>query len=111
MFKKILVPLDGSKMADRVLPRVVDLAATMKARVTLLHVCYSQVSELVGESSPGTIKAAETQERKFCEQFLAQTCRDLEAQGLKADWVCQEGAPAREIIAYAQDQNRRVFLS
>jgi nucleotide-binding universal stress UspA family protein len=103
MFKKILVPLDGSSLADRVLPRVAELAATLQARVTLLHVCYSPVAELAGEGSPGTLAAAETQERKFCEQFLARTCRDLEARGLQADWACLDGVPAREIIAYAQE--------
>jgi nucleotide-binding universal stress UspA family protein len=103
MFKKILVPLDGSSLADRVLPRVVELAATLKARVTLLHVCYSPVSELVGEGSPGTMAAAEARERKFCEEFLTRTCRDLGARGLEVEGVCLEGVPAREIIAYAQE--------
>jgi nucleotide-binding universal stress UspA family protein len=103
MFKKILVPLDGSKMADRVLPRVADLAALMGARVTLFHVCRSPVSEVIGESSPDTLLAAASGEKKFCEQFLAKAGRDLAGRGLEADWACREGAPAREIIAYAQD--------
>lgn len=38
MFKHILVPLDGSHMAETVLPVVSMLASTIKAKVTLLHV-------------------------------------------------------------------------
>ena len=38
MFKHILVPLDGSKLAEAVLPAAVYLAHTLKAPVTLLHV-------------------------------------------------------------------------
>ena len=30
MFKKILVPLDGSKLAAKILPQVADLAKTSK---------------------------------------------------------------------------------
>jgi len=39
MFQKILVPLDGSRMAAAVLPKVAELAAAMNAQVTLIHVC------------------------------------------------------------------------
>jgi nucleotide-binding universal stress UspA family protein len=38
MFKHILVPLDGSHMAETVLPTVTMLAMAVKAKVTLLHV-------------------------------------------------------------------------
>jgi nucleotide-binding universal stress UspA family protein len=38
MFKHILVPLDGSKLAEAVLPVAASLALTLKASVTLLHV-------------------------------------------------------------------------
>lgn len=36
MFKKILVPLDGSELAAKVLPHVEDLAKALQAEVTLL---------------------------------------------------------------------------
>jgi nucleotide-binding universal stress UspA family protein len=38
MFKHILVPLDGSSLAEAALPAAVSLAQTFKAPVTLLHV-------------------------------------------------------------------------
>ena len=104
MFKKILVPLDGSEIAAKVLPQVVELAKTFKSKVTLLHVCYSGVGAMVGQATPGIIKSAEAQEQKFCDTFLAKSGQDLKNQGLDADWVCQDGVPAREIIAFAQDK-------
>ncbi len=39
MYQKILVPLDGSPLAEVVLPYVYKLAAKFDAKVTLLHVC------------------------------------------------------------------------
>ncbi|MCK9376081.1 MAG: universal stress protein [Syntrophobacterales bacterium] len=104
MFKKILVPLDGSEIAAKILPQVVELAKTFKAKVTLFHVCYSGVGAFAGEATPAVIKAEEAQEQKFCSTFLAKTGKDLQDQGLDADWFCQDGVPAREIIAYAQDK-------
>jgi nucleotide-binding universal stress UspA family protein len=38
MFKKILVPLDGSDLAATILPQVEDLAKAMQAQVTLMTV-------------------------------------------------------------------------
>ena len=44
MFKKILVPLDGSALAGSILPAVSDLAKCTNAEVTLIHVCYFPVT-------------------------------------------------------------------
>ena len=38
MFKKILVPLDRSELAEKILPHVEDLAKIHEARITLLTV-------------------------------------------------------------------------
>lgn len=103
MFKKILVPLDGSEIAAKILPKVVDLAKVMKAKVTLLHVCYSGVGAFAGEASPATIRKEEAQEQKFCDRFLATSGKELKDQGLEVNWTCQDGVPAREIVAYAQN--------
>jgi nucleotide-binding universal stress UspA family protein len=105
MFKKILVPLDGSEIAAKVLPQVVELAKTFKAKVTLCHVCYSGVGAMIGEATPATIKGAEAQEQKFCKTFLAKAGQDLKDQGLDADWACADGVPAQQIIAFAQAKN------
>jgi nucleotide-binding universal stress UspA family protein len=104
MFTKILVPLDGSEIAAKVLPKVVEMAKTFNAKVTLLHVCYSGVGAFAGEGTPATIRAEAAQEQKFCETFLVKSGQDLKGQGVDADWFCQDGVPAREIIAFAQDK-------
>jgi len=105
MFRKMLVPLDGSEIAAKVLPKVIALAKTFKAKVTLFHVCYSGVGAMAGEASPATIRAEEAQEQKFCETFLAKAGNDLKDQGLDADWTCADGVPARQIIGFAQNKN------
>jgi nucleotide-binding universal stress UspA family protein len=76
MFKKILVPLDGSDLAAKILPYVVDLARTHNAQVTLLHTFYAGVSE----SFPEWIVEALEKEKENCEMFLARAAKDLEAR-------------------------------
>jgi nucleotide-binding universal stress UspA family protein len=110
MFKKMLVPLDGSEIAAKVLPKVVELAKTFKAKVTLFHACYSGVGAFAGEATPAVIKAEEAQEQKFCETFLAKAGKDLKNQGIDADWVCFDGVPARQIIAFAQDKGYELIV-
>jgi len=110
MFTKILVPLDGSEIAAKVLPTVVELAKTFNAKVTLFHACYSGVGAFAGEGSPATIRAEEGQEQKFCETFLVKAGQELKGQGLDADWFCKDGVPARQIIAFAQDNGYDLIL-
>ncbi|MHB8067230.1 MAG: universal stress protein, partial [Desulfobaccales bacterium] len=102
MFNKILVPLDGSDLAAKVLPQVIELAKTFKSQVTLMHVCYTPA---IGETTPGTIKAAAAHEAKWCAAFLGKAASDLKAQGLDVKSECVEGVPAREIIGYADTNN------
>ena len=102
MYQHILVPLDGSELAAKVLPQVTEMAKTFKAKVTLIHVCYTPA---VGEATPGVIKAAESIEKKWCATFLGKAAGDLKAQGVDVKSECLEGVPAREIIAYA-DKNK-----
>lgn len=47
MFKHLLVPLDGSEMAEAVLPAAIHLARTQAARLTLLHVLEHNAPEEV----------------------------------------------------------------
>ncbi len=95
MFTKLLVPLDGSEIAAKILPKVVELAKCNQAKVTLFHVCQRGILPS---------KAAEAREEKFCSIFLATAGKDLQDQGLEADWTCVDGVPAREIMSFAQDK-------
>lgn len=101
MFKKILVPLDGSELAAKILPNVADLAKAFNAEVTIFHSCHTEGFG-VGEASPGVAAAAPGAEKKVCEDFLVKASNDLKSQGVNVNWVCVEGVPPRAIIGYAQ---------
>ena len=100
MFEKILVPLDGSELAAKVLPTVVELAKKFNSQVTLIHACHTEGFGY-GQASPEVVKSAPVQGQKACETFLSQAGKELQGQGVNVNWVCAEGVPAREIVGYA----------
>jgi nucleotide-binding universal stress UspA family protein len=105
MFKKILVPLDGSELAAKILPHVVDLAKSNQAEVTLVHVCYSPVAFGAGQVTPELMKKAEIHEAKWCSAYMGEAAKSLQGQGVDAKVECIEGVPAREVLAYAEKNN------
>jgi len=100
MFKKILVPLDGSDLAAKILPQVAELAKTQDAQVTLLNIYLDLKTEVSGE----LLDELMDRELKSCQTYLAQVAKDLTAQGVKVQTDCFVGMPPRDIIAYA-DKN------
>ncbi len=99
MFKKILVPLDGSELAAKILPQVADLARCHNAEMVLLNVYPDW-----GEATSEEVKNVIALEVKKCESYVNQAAKELAAQGVKATSVCMAGSPAQEIIHYA-DKN------
>ncbi len=57
-YQRILVPLDGSKLAEQVLPHAVSLAATTRGEVVLMHVVPAD-GQLVHPPTPSQLAAME----------------------------------------------------
>ena len=104
MFKKILVPLDGSDLAGKILPQVEDLAKQVKAQVTLLAVGSSDTCA-DGGARPEAIKEGAACPEFPLARYLEQAAGKLRAQGVEVDWVYKQGNPAKEIVAYAAANN------
>jgi len=85
-FGRILVPLDGSQLAETVLPYVLDLAGKLNAAVTLLHVETPALAEESGPE-PG---------------YLDRMSATLGERGVRAEGAIVSGYPAREISRQAQ---------
>jgi nucleotide-binding universal stress UspA family protein len=107
---KILVPIPSAANAKKIVPKVAEVAKALNAQVTLFHACYSGVGAFAGEGSPETIKMEEAQEQKFCQTFLAQAAEKLKEQGIKVDWTCRDGLPARQIIGVAEEKKYDMIL-
>jgi nucleotide-binding universal stress UspA family protein len=107
--RTILVPLDGSALAESVLPHVEALAkqrGTELVNVVLLRVCEPPV---ISADYPATMPlsweehvARETSKHKqACEDYLAGAGKRLREAGLTVRSEVVAGKPADEIIDYA----------
>jgi len=108
MYKMILVPLDGSELAELVLPHVEMLAkaGVEPAEVVLLRVCelarmvMGGYGEAVGQMAILTEQAAAAC-KADAEEYLAAMEERLKEKGLKVRTVLLEGDSANEILDYA----------
>ncbi len=104
----ILVPLDGSGLAELVLPHVVALAKQPNARtteVTLLTTCELVVPRFPSPESVaswGEIAAKDMMKSKnSAKKYLARIEKRLNDSGVKVSSQVLDGQPADEIIRYA----------
>jgi nucleotide-binding universal stress UspA family protein len=104
MYKKILVPLDGSELAEKVLPHAVALAKDSGAEVTLLTVVQLSLGFTSAKLEAIPEAAAERKAALKAEAmiYLQKVQRDLKDRGITAHCVSLEGDVANEIIAYGE---------
>lgn len=101
MIDRMLVPLDGSPLAECVLPHAVAVGKAMDAEVTLLRA-------VVRESSPGSpaVDPLDWHMRKSeADSYLGEVAERLRDAGLKVKTVLTEGKPAGRIIRYARGES------
>ena len=104
MYKKILVPLDGSKRAEAILPHVEQLALKYQAKIILLHVIeYRPVVSAEGAFVPLTGQELEqTMER--AETYLAGIRGEFQEKHVETQTYITQGRIAKEIIKLAAQQ-------
>ena len=107
MFERMLVPLDGSPLAECVLPHVVAMAGPLGAKVTLLHVCEPQGVDGAVQPFNGMAWRLKTVE---AEAYVEGVAARLREAGLKVESRRLEGRAAEQIVAYAHQQDCDLIL-
>ena len=104
MYKKILVPLDGSELAEKVLPHAAALAKGTGAELTLVTVVHLTLGAVAAKLETIPEAAAERRAALRAEAtiYLEKVQRDLKDQGVVARVRALEGDVAHEIITYAE---------
>jgi len=101
--KSIVVPLDGSELAESVLPTVCEVAKTLDLDIVLCR-AYELAATAYYGSEDYLPKYDEMlrEMKEDVEGYLKEKVEALKAAGLsKASWVALEGAGAEEIVRYA----------
>ena len=107
MYKKIMVPLDGSKLAESVFPHLETVTKGCKARPEVIVVqAVEPISVPVGQelsqlSSIEDVKKFETHLKTDADRYLAGVVGRLEASGVKARAEVVYGKAAGALIEFA----------
>ncbi|HSQ84356.1 MAG TPA: universal stress protein [Desulfobacterales bacterium] len=105
MYQTILVPLDGSKRAERILKHVEELARCFNARVIFLQVVTAP--NLVGYGESGILLYNHHLEQlaKEAESYLNSLKGEFREKGIKAKTCVVGGQVVGQIIDCALEEN------
>lgn len=111
MFKKILVCLDGSALAEQILPYAAEQALCCQSKMFLMHV--STIPVIVAPAIPGygpavlrptpaTVEKIEKEE-ETAEAYLERLSQPLREKGLDVECLSVAGTPGEAIVGYADE--------
>ena len=109
MYKKILVPLDGSKRAEKILPHVEDLAVHYKAKVIfLMAVEHVFAAGIEGSFIQYSEKDFNT-ELEQAKSYLKKITENVHKKGISTQTVVANGPAVERIIQTAEKENADII--
>jgi nucleotide-binding universal stress UspA family protein len=101
MIDQILVPLDGSSLAECVLPHVVAVGRAMEAQVTLLRAVEREPSPQSSAVDP----LGWHMRKSEADSYLREVAARLRDTGLETKSVLAEGRAPERILGYAREED------
>lgn len=103
MYARMLVPLDGSILAEQVLPYVSCIGKGLSARVDLLRVFEPADERLIDPAKRLYLDRLSAALRDQAGDYLARVAAPLQQEGLTVAWTTREGNPAEYIVREAEN--------
>jgi len=107
MFEHILLPLDGSSLAELVLPHAVALSEAFNSKLTLLRVIYKDNDE---EQNNIVNPMAWQIKKSEAEAYLKSVHNHLAEVNVDSKIKIMEGKPAQQIIDFAQNEGVELII-
>jgi nucleotide-binding universal stress UspA family protein len=102
MYKRALVPLDGSSVAESIIPFILDIAGPLDMEVVLLRV-VEPIPPMVLEGSRH-IEVEDVEARQTdAEEYLAPIVVELQNKGVRVESRVRRGNPIDQIVAAARE--------
>ncbi len=105
MYNKILVPLDGSGLAECALAHVKAIALGCNVPDVVLLMVADHVGEGFEKVTSDITNATQSKLREAASNYLSETAGKLKKDGIKTETVVKQGNPAQEILEYIQKNN------
>ena len=112
MFEKTLVCLDGSKLAEQILPYAKEQALRFKSKITFLQVVtlskddFASVTSRTPADESQMVQKRIQQEKSNAEEYLERVRKSFQAKGLEIECaVLHEKPVGKAIVEYANKNN------
>jgi nucleotide-binding universal stress UspA family protein len=106
MFDKILVCLDGSKLAEQIIPYATEQARRFGSKVVLFRV-IDEARIYTSPAEPNVVveqMERVTQDKLEAQDYLQRLSVRLRSEGLDVEFAIQEGSSGETIVHYAEDK-------
>ena len=101
MYRKILVPLDGSKVAEGALPHAKALAYSEGAELILLTVATNPMDFVF--SDPGVANREIEEQQARTKKYISEIESQLKSAGFKVSTLLREGPTADVILRVSEE--------
>ena len=108
MYKKILVPLDGSPLAEAVLPHAEALAKSEHAEIIILRVPNAPVSEFLSRD-PMIAEMIHADMEKESEEYVHNKVAALEKDNIKVTGITKDGPVPDTILNVADETHADII--
>jgi nucleotide-binding universal stress UspA family protein len=102
MYKRALIPLDGSAVAETILPFVLEIAGPLDIDIVLLRV-LQPIPPVVVEGSRHILTEDIETRQIDAEEYLAPLAVELRHRGVRVQTQVRRGVPVEEILAAAAE--------
>ena len=112
MYKKIVVPLDGSQVAECVIPHIEAIAGKSATKVELVTVVEPLDIPTRGQIaiSDDEIKQIDDEGKNEATKYLRQVSSRIAKAGVNADTVILSGKPADSLVRYAVNNGADLII-
>jgi nucleotide-binding universal stress UspA family protein len=104
MYKRALVPLDGSPLAEAVIPFLTEIAGPLDMSIVLFRVLEPLPVAVVEGVRQTMINVTEDRHRE-AGAYLASIASTLEKRGIRTTYEVRSGRPDLQIIEAARDNH------
>lgn len=102
MYKRAVIPLDGSPVAEAILPMILEIAGPLDMEVVLLRVVQPLASMVIEGARHIMVEALESQHIDAVE-YLAPLAVELRNKGIRVETFVRRGVASDEILACARE--------
>jgi nucleotide-binding universal stress UspA family protein len=102
VYKRVLVPLDGSPLAEAIVPFILDIAGPLDLEVVLVRVVQPVPPEVV-EGSRHVVLEDVPARMADASDYLTHVSARLDSRGIRVRTLTRRGDPASEIVEAARE--------